>query len=79
MERRGEWLAVVLVSELDNGEVAWLHQRDVSEFGTVPVVDPRRPLALPILVVRRDGEKMRAMKIGIGRSRPFDPEGPLSR
>ncbi len=73
VERRGEWLAV-LVSELDNGEVAWLHQRDVSEFGTVPWsihVD----LSRRILVVRRDGEKMRAMKIGIGRSGHSTPKG----
>ena len=55
VKRRGEWLGV-LVPELENGEIAWIHQDSVSEFGTVPWsihVD----LSRRTLIVRKDGEK----------------------
>lgn len=73
VKRRGEWLAV-LVPELDNGQVAWIHQDQVSEFGTVSWainVD----LSRRRLVVRKDGKKVRTVRIGIGRTDHPTPRG----
>ena len=73
VQRRGEWLGV-LVPELDNGEVAWLHQDRVAEFGTVPWsihVD----LSQRRLIVRKEGKRARALRIGIGRADHSTPTG----
>jgi hypothetical protein len=73
VQRRGEWLAV-LVPELDNGDVAWIHQDKVSEFATVSSaihVD----LSKRRLVVREDGKKVRTVRIGIGRTDHPTPKG----
>jgi hypothetical protein len=70
---RGEWLAV-LVPELDNGEVAWLHQDEVSESGTV-AWSLHVDLSKRKLIVRKDGEDMRSVRIGIGRPDHETPKG----
>lgn len=73
VKRRGEWLAVLL-PELDNGEIAWIHQKQVSSFGTVAWaihVD----LSRRVLVLRRDGKKVRTVRIGIGRATNPTPKG----
>jgi hypothetical protein len=73
VKRRGEWLAV-LVPELDNGQVAWINQDQVSDFGTVPWaihVD----LSKRQLIVRKDGKEMRKARIGIGRTDHPTPRG----
>lgn len=73
VKRRGEWLAVLL-PELDNGEIAWIHQKQVSAFGTVAWalhVD----LSKRVLVVRRDGKTIRTVRIGIGRADHPTPKG----
>lgn len=70
---RGEWLAV-LVPELDNGEVAWLHQDEVAESGTV-AWSLHVDLSKRVLVVRKDGENMRSVRIGIGRPDHETPTG----
>ena len=70
---RGEWLAV-LVPELDNGEVAWMHQDEVAESGTV-AWSLHVDLSKRVLVVRKDGEDMRSVRIGIGRPDHETPKG----
>jgi lipoprotein-anchoring transpeptidase ErfK/SrfK len=73
VKRRGEWLGVI-VPELDNGEVAWIHQKQVATFGTVSWsihVD----LSQRRLVIRQDGKKARSVRIGIGRSDHPTPRG----
>ena len=73
VKRRGEWLGV-LVPELENGDVAWIRQDKVSEFGTVPY-SVRVDLSRRLLVVRKDGEKVRTARIGIGRTDHPTPKG----
>lgn len=73
VKRRGEWLGVI-VPELDNGQVAWIHQKQVAAFGTVPWsihVD----LSQRRLVIRKDGKKARSVRIGIGRADHPTPRG----
>jgi lipoprotein-anchoring transpeptidase ErfK/SrfK len=73
VQRRGEWLGV-LVPELDNGQVAWIHQDKVSEFGTIPW-SIHVNLSRRRLVIRKDGEKARSVRIGIGRADHPTPKG----
>ena len=73
VKRRGEWLAV-LVPELDNGQIAWIHQDKVSEFGTVAWA-MHVDLSRRLLVIRRDGKKVRSVRIGIGRTDHPTPKG----
>ena len=64
----------VLVPELDNGEIAWIHQDKVSELGTV-AWSMHVDLSQRLLVVRKDGKKVRTARIGIGRSDHPTPKG----
>ena len=73
VKRRGEWLGV-LVPELENGEVAWVHQDDVSQSGTVPW-SMHVNLSRRRLVVRKDGKNVRTARIGIGRPDHPTPKG----
>lgn len=73
VKRRGEWLGV-LVPELDNGEVAWVRQDRVSDLGTVPW-SMHVDLSKRVLVVRKDGKKVRTVRIGIGRRSNPTPTG----
>ena len=73
VERRGPWLAV-LVPELDNGEIAWMHQDNVAEAGTV-AWSMHVDLSKRHLVVRRDGQDQRKVRIGIGRPDHETPKG----
>ncbi len=73
VKRRGEWLGV-LVPELENGEVGWVHQDRVSDLGTVPW-SMHVDLSRRVLVVRRDGKKIRSVRIGVGRADHPTPKG----
>lgn len=73
VEREGEWLAV-LVPELDNGEVGWIRESDVDRLDTVGwSIDA--DLSRRTLEIKRDGEVVRTMKMGIGREDHPTPIG----
>ncbi len=73
VERRGPWLAV-LVPELDNGEIAWMHQDNVAAASTV-AWSMHVDLSKRHIVLRKDGEDMRKVRIGIGRPDHETPKG----
>ena len=73
VKRRGEWLGV-LAPELENGEVGWVHQDRVSDLGTVPW-SMHVDLSRRVLVVRKDGKKIRSVRVGVGRADHPTPEG----
>jgi hypothetical protein len=73
VERRGDWLAV-LVPELDNGEVGWIHDDDVDRLSTVGW-SINADLSERTIEVERDGEVVRRLKMGIGRTDHPTPTG----
>ena len=73
VERRGQWLAVLL-PELDNGEVGWIHEDDVARLDSVGWAI-KANLARRTLVVERDGEVVRELSIGVGREDHPTPTG----
>lgn len=73
VKRRGDWLAV-LVPELDNGQVGWLHEDRVTGLDTV-AWSVHVDLSRRLLIVRHDGKRRRAFRIGVGRSDHPTPVG----
>ena len=73
VKRRGEWVAV-LVPELENGEIGWIREDKLSNYGTVGWaihVD----LSKRHIVVKKDGKRVRALRVGIGRADHPTPNG----
>ncbi len=73
VKRRGEWVAV-LVPELENGEIGWIREDKLSNYGTVGWaihVD----LSKRHIVVKKDGKRVRALRVGIGRADHPTPTG----
>jgi hypothetical protein len=73
VKREGDWLAV-LVPELNNGEVGWVRDTDVKRLDTVSW-SLHADLSQRRLVVRRDGEDVRSLKVGVGRTDHPTPVG----
>jgi hypothetical protein len=74
VERQGEWLGV-LVPELENGEVGWIQESDVSRLDTVGWAI-KADLRTREVSVERDGEVVKTFEAGIGRD---DHPTPLGR
>jgi L,D-transpeptidase catalytic domain len=74
VERQGDWLAV-LVPELRNGEVGWVREDQVGRLETVGWAI-KADVSKRVLVVEREGEVIRRLKIGVGRK---DHPTPLGR
>ena len=73
IRRDGAWLAVQ-VPELRNGQVGWLHEKEVSRLTSVEWaihVD----LSKRELVVKRDGTPVRRLDVGVGRKGHATPTG----
>ena len=73
VERQGEWMAV-LVPELDNGEVGWVHDDQIARLDTVGWAI-KADISKRVLEVERDGEVIRRLKIGVGRKDHPTPIG----
>ena len=73
VERNGEWIAV-LVPELENGEIGWMRERDVKRLDTVGWA-LRADLYKRELIVERNGEVVRRIKVGVGREDHPTPTG----
>lgn len=73
VEQRDGWLAV-LAPELDNGEVGWIREGAVERLGSVSF-SLHMDLSERVLVVRRNGEPVRRVKVGVGRSTNPTPRG----
>jgi hypothetical protein len=73
VERQGDWLAV-LVPELDNGEVGWVHDDQISRLDTVGWAI-KADISKRVLEIERDGEVIRRLKIGVGRKDHPTPVG----
>jgi hypothetical protein len=73
VDRSGEWLAV-LVPELENGEVGWLREQDVKRLDTVGWA-LRADLSKRELAVERNGEVVRRIGVGVGRTDHPTPTG----
>jgi len=73
VDRDGDWLAV-LVPELENGEVGWMREADVERLDTVGWA-MHANLAKRELKVERNGEIVRTIDVGIGRSDHPTPTG----
>lgn len=73
VQREGRWLSV-LVPELDNGEVGWIHETQVAELDTLGFA-LRADLAKRELKVERDGEIIKTIRVGIGRVDHPTPPG----
>ncbi|MGI9081356.1 MAG: L,D-transpeptidase [Thermoleophilaceae bacterium] len=73
VRHRGDWLAV-LVPELKNGELGWIHISQVRRLYAVTwslhVDVSRREI-----VVRRDGRRVRRLRVGVGRPGHSTPTG----
>lgn len=73
VERDGDWLSV-LVPELPNGEVGWLHEDEVARLDTVGWA-VKADLARRVVEVERDGEVVRRFRVGVGRDDHPTPTG----
>lgn len=73
VEREGDWLSV-LVPELPNGEVGWVHEDEVARLDTVGWA-VKADLARRTVEVERDGEVVRRFEVGVGRSDHPTPTG----
>ena len=73
VERQGEWMAV-LVPELDNGEVGWVHDDQIARLDTVGWAI-KADISKRVVEVERDGEVIRRLKIGVGRKDHPTPIG----
>ena len=73
VEQRDGWLAV-LAPELDNGEVGWIREGAVKRLGSVSF-SLHIDLSERTLVVRRNDEPVRRVKVGVGRSTNPTPRG----
>ncbi|HYI98912.1 MAG TPA: L,D-transpeptidase [Thermoleophilaceae bacterium] len=73
VERQGDWMAV-LVPELDNGEVGWVHDDQIARLDTVGWAI-KADISKRVLEVERDGEVIRRLKIGVGRKDHPTPIG----
>lgn len=74
VERRGRWIAV-LIPELKNGERAWVRDDRVGEVSAV-TWSVTADLSKRRILVRHNGQTVRTVRIGIGRS---DHPTPLGR
>jgi len=73
VERQGGWLSV-LAPELDNGQVGWIRESDVSRLSTVNWAI-KADLTTRKATVERDGETIRTFEIAIGREDHPTPTG----
>lgn len=73
VKHRGKWLGV-LVPELKNGDMAWIHMDKVARLGSVPW-SLHADLSERRLVVRRNGRTVRRVLVGIGRPGNSTPKG----
>ena len=73
VKHRGKWLAV-LVPELKNGDVAWIHMDKVARLGSV-TWSLHADLSRRRLVVRRNGKPVRRVRVGVGRPGHSTPKG----
>ncbi len=73
VKHRRKWLAV-LVPELKNGEMAWIHMDKVARLGSV-TWSLHADLSRRQLVVRRNGKRVRRLRIGVGRPGHSTPTG----
>ncbi len=73
VKHRGKWLAV-LVPELKNGDMAWIHMDKVARLGAV-TWSLHADLSRRELVVRRDGRRVRRLSVGVGRPGHSTPTG----
>lgn len=73
VRREGDWLAV-LVPELENGDVGWIRDDQVSRLDAVSW-SLHADLSSRRLLVRQDGKVIRRVKIGIGRRNHPTPTG----
>lgn len=70
---RRDWLAV-LMPELKNGAVAWIRMNRVKRL-TAVTWSLHADLSERTLVVRRDGRRVRRLRIGVGRAGHSTPVG----
>jgi hypothetical protein len=73
VDREGDWLAV-LAPELENGEIGWMREADVERLDTVGWA-LHANLAKRELKVERNGEIVRTIDVGVGRSDHPTPTG----
>lgn len=73
VRHRRDWLAV-LVPELKNGRVGWIRMNRVSRLGAV-TWSIHADLSRRRIVVRRDGKRVRSLRVGIGRPGHKTPTG----
>lgn len=73
VKHRGKWLGV-LVSELKNGDMAWIHMDKVARLGSV-TWSLHADLSKRQLVVRRAGKAIRRIRVGVGRAGHSTPKG----
>ena len=73
VRRWGNWLAV-LAPELKNGQVGWIHRSKVARLSAV-TWSLHADLSERAIVVRRDGRRVRRLRIGIGRPGHKTPTG----
>lgn len=73
VKHRGEWLAV-LVPELKNGQVGWIHMSQVERLSAV-TWSLHADVSKRELEVRRDGKRVRKLRVGVGRPGHETPTG----
>jgi hypothetical protein len=74
IERRGSWLAVV-APELPNGQVGWVNTKDGALDLSRTRLSVSIDLSRRLLVVKRDGEVLKRITVGIGRPGSPTPTG----
>ena len=73
VKHRGKWLGV-LIPELKNGDMAWIHMDKVARLGSV-TWSLHADLSSRQLVVRRNGKPVRRVRVGVGRPGHSTPTG----
>ena len=73
VKHRGKWLGV-LVSELKNGDMAWIHMDKVARLGSV-TWSLHADLSKRQVLVRRNGKRVRRVRVGVGRPGHSTPRG----
>ena len=73
VKHRGKWLGVLL-PELKNGDMAWIHMDKVSRLGSV-TWSLHADISKRQLVVRRGGKVVRRVRVGVGRPGHGTPKG----